>query len=246
MKTPVFFIGEKLTTKTRNWLARQQVQFIEQPFFKTEYKRPDLEFFGSKKGIRKQWIVTSIFSAYWLIRFKSKLSINITDRIYCRTEKQAEILSVLSLPVFVSQLAGQLEIAQKVISQNENEIVVLITGDENKQEFESLFSQTKIEFFAIKAFSNSQVKKFVSGFFDAYLFFSAGGIDGFKASGNFPHPTSIILANENSTARAAWKVFTNKVLLSPDTEELSFVQFSIAKWIEENNNRNNYHYFYDI
>lgn len=245
MKTPVFFIGEKLTNKTRKWLSQQQVQYIEQPFLRTEYKKPELGFFESKKEIRKQWIISSIYAAHWLVRFGDKLSIKISDRIYCRSEKQAEILSRLKLPVFVSPKAGFEEFARLVISQNEGEIVISITGD-TINEIESVFTNSGIEFFSIKAYTNSAVNKFVSGFFDAYLFFSASGIDGFKASGNFPHPTSIILANENSTARAAWKVFTNKVLLSPDANELSFVQFSIAKWIEENNNRNNYHYFYDI
>lgn len=69
---------------------------------------------------------------------------------------------------------------------------------------------------------------------NAYLFFSPSGIDSFKASGNFPHPASLIFANENSTARAAWRFFTNKVHTSPDTEELSFIQYSIFRWMKEN------------
>jgi hypothetical protein len=74
----------------------------------------------------------------------------------------------------------------------------------------------------------------VNGIFDAYLFFSPSSIDNFKASGNFTNQTSLILANENSTARAAWRVFDNKVYLSPEQEELSFVQDSIARWEKEN------------
>lgn len=80
-----------------------------------------------------------------------------------------------------------------------------------------------------------KIGKFVSGAFDAYLFFSPSGIDGFKASGNFPYPNSLVFANENSTAREAWKHFTNKVHTSPDSEELSFVQYSIFRWMKENN-----------
>jgi len=79
------------------------------------------------------------------------------------------------------------------------------------------------------------IEQFVSGMFDAYLFFSPTGIDNFKASGNFPNPSSVVLANENSTAREAWKLFTNKVYLSPENEELSFVQYSYTRWMKENN-----------
>jgi hypothetical protein len=80
-----------------------------------------------------------------------------------------------------------------------------------------------------------KVEQLVSQTFDAYLFFSPSGIDSFKASGNFPHPRSVVFANENSTARSAWKFFTNKVHTSPISEELSFVQYSIFRWMKENN-----------
>ncbi len=75
----------------------------------------------------------------------------------------------------------------------------------------------------------------ISGHFDAYLFFSSSGIDQFKSAGNFPYPHSLVFANENSTARAAWRHFTNKVHTSPDSEELSFVQYSIFRCMKENN-----------
>lgn len=80
-----------------------------------------------------------------------------------------------------------------------------------------------------------KIEKLVSGAFDGYLFFSPSGIDSFKTSGNFPHPNSPVFANENSTARAAWRLFTNKVHTSPISEELSFVQYSIFSWMKENN-----------
>jgi len=41
------------------------------------------------------------------------------------------------------------------------------------------------------------------------------------------------MANENFTAREAWRLFTNKVYLSPEKEELSFVQYAIKRWKEE-------------
>lgn len=79
-----------------------------------------------------------------------------------------------------------------------------------------------------------KIEKLVSVAFDGYLFFSPAGIDDFKASGNFPYPNSLVFANENSTARAAWRFFTNTVHTSPISEELSFVQYSIYRWMQEN------------
>ena len=80
-----------------------------------------------------------------------------------------------------------------------------------------------------------KIEKLASGVFDAYLFFSPSGIDRFKSSGNFPYPNSLLFANENTTALAAWRFFTNKVHTSPDSEELSFVQYSIFQWMKANN-----------
>lgn len=79
-----------------------------------------------------------------------------------------------------------------------------------------------------------KIEEFVNGAFDGYLFFSPASIDRFKLSGNFPNPNSLLFANENATARAAWRFFTNKVHTSPDSEELSFVQYSIFQWMKAN------------
>jgi|GEM_PF-1822120 hypothetical protein len=84
-------------------------------------------------------------------------------------------------------------------------------------------------------YSLNKIGELASHAFDAYLFFSPMGIDRFKSSGNFPYPNSLVFANETSTARAAWRFFTNKVHTSPDSEELSFVQYSIFRWRKENN-----------
>jgi hypothetical protein len=80
-----------------------------------------------------------------------------------------------------------------------------------------------------------KIDLFVSRAFDAYLFFSPSEIDVFKASGNFPYPNSLVFAKENSTARQAWKHFTNTVHTSPDSEEFPFVQYSVFRWMKEKN-----------
>lgn len=234
MKTPVFFIGEELTGKTRQWLQKQQIQYIEQPFLRTEYKKPNLSFFGTLFNQRKQWVVTSTYAAHWLVRFGSQLGLSPTDRLYCWSDKQAEILNALELPVSIASFSNPAELAGKVIAQNEGESVLFLHGDKLHNEITSIFEGIPIPYSEMEVYKNTPVEKLVSGIFDAYLFFSPSGIDGFKASGNFPYPTSLILTNEKSAARAAWRVFTNKVYLSPEQEELSFVQYAIAHWTDEN------------
>lgn len=234
MKTPVFFIGEKLSAVTRQWLQKQHVQYIEQPFFRIEYKKPNLSFFKTMTNTRKQWVVTSVYAAHWLARFHSQIGLSESDRLYCWSERQAEVLKKLNLPIFISAYSNVSEIAENVISQNHGDSVLFLHGNKLHNEITSVFSDFHLPYSEFEVYKNTPIEKFVSGIFDAYLFFSPSGIDNFKAAGNFPNPTSPILANENSTARAAWRVFTNKVYLSPEQEELSFVQYSIARWMEEN------------
>jgi uroporphyrinogen-III synthase len=235
MKTPVFFIGEKLSRVTRQWLQKQHVQFIEQPFIRIEYKKPNLPFFETMANIGKQWVVTSVYAAHWLVRFQEKIGLTSNDRLYCWSAAEAEILEKLNLPVVTSSFSNIAELAENVISQNHNESVLFLHGDKLHNEISAVFAGFSIQFTEIEVYKNTPIEKFVSGIFDAYLFFSPSGIDNFKASGNFPNPVSLILANKNSTAREAWRVFTNKVYLSPDQEELSFVQYSVNRWMEENN-----------
>ncbi|HAH22757.1 MAG TPA: hypothetical protein DCL77_03160 [Prolixibacteraceae bacterium] len=233
MKTPVFFIAEKLSKVTRQWLQKQQIQYIEQPFFRIEYKKPNLKFFETMANSRKQWIITSVYAAHWLVRFQSKIGLTSNDLLYCWSEKQADILRKLHLPVSVSSYSNTTELAATVIEQNQGESVLLLHGDKLHKEISTIFSRFYIPYSEVEVYKNTPIEQFVNGMFDAYLFFSPAGIDSFKASGNFPNPSSVVLANENSTAREAWRLFTNKVYLSPEKEELSFVQYAIKRWKEE-------------
>ena len=233
MKTPVFFIAEKLSHVTRQWLQKQQIQYIEQPFFRIEYKKPNLKFFETMANSHKQWIVTSIYAAHWLVRFQTKIGMTSNDLLYCWSEKQAEILHTLNLPVTVTSYSNSTELTSSVIDQNQGESVMFLHGDKLHSEIDAIFSRFIIPYSEVEVYKNTPVEQFVNGVFDAYLFFSPAGIDSFKASGNFPNPTSVVLANENSTAREAWRLFTNKVYLSPEKEELSFVQYAIKRWKDE-------------
>jgi uroporphyrinogen-III synthase len=234
MKTPVFFIGEKLSAVTRQWLQKQHIQYIEQPFLRIEYKKPNLSFFNTMARARKQWVITSVYAAHWLVRFHAQIGLGASDSLYCWSEREADILKKLNLPVFISSYASISELAENVISQNLGDSILFLRGDKLHSEITSVFTGFALQYSEIEVYKNTPIEKFVSGIFDAYLFFNPSSIDNFKASGNFTNQTSLILANENSTARAAWRVFDNKVYLSSEQEELSFVQDSVARWKKEN------------
>lgn len=235
MKTPVFFIGEKLSATTRQWLQKQQVQFIEEPFLRTEYKKPNLSFFSTMAQTRKQWVITSVYAAHWLLRFSAQVGLTLGDRLYCWSEKQAEILNKLGLTVSVTSYSNISELVENVTGQNQGESVLFLHGDKLHNEISSAFASFAVQFSEIEVYKNTPIEKFIYGIFDAYLFFNPLSIDNFKASGNFTNPNSLVLANENSTALEAWRVLDNKVYLSPEQEELSFIQYSVERWKQEIN-----------
>lgn len=233
MKTPVFFIAERLSKSTRQWLQKQQVQFIEKPFSRVTYKKPNLKFFDTMAQSPKQWIVTSTYAAHWLVRFQSKIGMTSNDRLYCWSEKQAEVLNQLNLPISVASYSNSSELATKVIDENQGEKTIFLHGDKLHNDISAVLFKYSIPYSEVEVYKNTSVEQLVSGMFDAYLFFSPAGIDSFRASGNFPNPQSVVLANENSTAREAWRLFTNTVYLSPEKEELSFVQYALNRWKKE-------------
>jgi len=234
MKTPVFFIGEKLSAVTRQWLQKQHVQFIEEPFLRTEYRKPNLAFFETMANTRKQWVITSVYAAHWLLRFQEQIGLTPNDRLYCWSEYQAEVLNRLDLQVQISSFSNISELVENVTTQNQGDSVIFLHGDKLHNEISSAFEEYAIQFSEIEVYKNTPIEKFINGIFDAYLFFNPWSIDNFKASGNFTNPNSLVLTNENATAREAWRVLDNKVCLSPEQEELSFVQYSFERWKQEN------------
>jgi len=70
--------------------------------------------------------------------------------------------------------------------------------------------------------------------FNIFLFFSPAGIETYRKAGYFPPPSAHIMVNSNETAQEAWRYFTNTVHVIDEFEELSFVQYSIARWMREN------------
>ena len=87
MKHPVFFIGEELSDKTRQWLHRQQIQYIEQPLNKIEElasRAFDGYLFFSPKGIS---------------RFKSSGNFHIHFRWFLRMKIQQLVLPGVNSPI---------------------------------------------------------------------------------------------------------------------------------------------------
>ncbi len=109
---------------------------------------------------------------------------------------------------------------------------VLFIGQKMSEMTHQWLHNQEIEYVEVNV--NTPVEKFENEVFDVFLFFSPAGIESFRNSGNFPPPASVIMVNENPSAQAAWRYFTNKVFILSEQDELSFVQYSIAKWMKEN------------
>jgi uroporphyrinogen-III synthase len=105
------------------------------------------------------------------------------DRIYCWSEMQAETLQTLGLPVEVTSYANAAELAERVVDQNRGQSVLFLHGDKLHSEINALFNNIPVQYSEVEVYKNTPIEKFVSGIFDAYLFFSPSGIDGF-----FAHP----------------------------------------------------------
>jgi uroporphyrinogen-III synthase len=241
MESPVLFIGRKLSRATRQWLRKQQIEFNEQTFRRIVYKKPNLAFFNTMARKQKQWVVTSVYSAHWLYRFRNFIGITQTDSIFCWSEKQAEVLYRLGLPIHISPYNDQKALADLVSENNEGESVIFLRGNKLHTELTSLWRNSNLQYNEVEVYKNTPVERFVSGMYDAYLFFSPTAIEDYKAAGNFPQPNAPVLAAENSTARTAWKVFPNKVWVSPEEEELSFVKYAVDRLEREKKEENERH-----
>jgi len=99
---------------------------------------------------------------------------------------QAEIFQMLDLKIVISSFSNSRELTQKVLGQNQGEYILFLHGDKLHNEISSAFADSGLYYSEFEVYKNTPIEKFVSGIFDAYLFFSPLSIDNFKASGNFP------------------------------------------------------------
>lgn len=235
MELPAIFIGRKLSSLTRKWLKSQQISFIEQPFVRITYRKPDQAFFELIKDKNKKWVVTSSYAAHWLLRFAEQIGLEKNDLVYCLSEKQEELLSELGLQVIRPESPSSNSLAELLVQNNDGRKVIYLQGDKSLNQLSGLLAQSQLDWHSIEVYKNTSVEIFMNEVFDGYLFFSPGAIKNYKASGNFPQPKATVLANGDKTALAAWAAFPNTVLKSDEEEELSFVKYAIKRITEKFN-----------
>ncbi len=229
MELPSIFIGRKLSSLSRKWLESEQIKFIEQPLIRINYKKPLLAFFKSYGNEPKKWVVTSSYAAYWLLRFSDKIGLNEKDKVYCLSERQQSILKECNVQAVRSKSPNAKSLAELLISEDTGLKVIYLRGNKSLNHLPEQLTAGNIDWQAVEVYQNTAIEIFLNEVFDGYLFFSPSGIKSYKQAGNFPEPKADILAIGNTTAQAAWKEFPNRVLVSPEQEELSFVKYAIQR-----------------
>lgn len=235
MELPSVFIGRSLSAATRRWLKKQPIRFIEHPFIRIQFRKPNVEFLESVKDRAASLVVTSSYAAYWLVRFRRHFGSRTRHEIFCLSEKQRDILLKSRMKVHLAAEPTIPALASLIAEQNHGQPVIYLRGDKALNDlYERLFT-FGIQPHELEVYKNTPIEKWINEAFDAYLFFSPTAIENYKASGNFPLPKAQIMAIGENTAMTAWKVFPNAVNVSPDDEELSFVQYSVDRIIKKMN-----------
>lgn len=235
MELPSLFIGGSLSAATRRWLKKQPIRFIEHPFIRIQFRKPDIRFLETIQNERVSLVVTSTYAAHWLVRFREHFGSSAEHEVFCLSVKQRDILMKTGMNVKMASESNTLSLAGLVAANNTGQKVVYLRGDKSLNDlYEQLFG-FGIQAYEMEVYKNTPIEKWINEAFDAYLFFSPAAIENYKASGNFPSPGGQIMTVGESTARAAWKMFPNAVNVSPEQEELSFVKYSVDRIIKKLN-----------
>ncbi len=229
MKLPSIFIGGSLSAATRRWLRKQPIRFIEHPFIRIQFRKPDIRFLDTIRNERVSLVVTSTYAAHWLVRFRKYFGTSSRHDLFCLSSKQREILKRTRMNLRQAPEPNTLSLAALVAGNNEGQKVIYIRGDKSLNDlYERLFG-FGVQAYEMEVYKNTPIEKWINEAFDAYLFFSPAAIENYKASGNFPSPNGRIMTAGENTAWAAWKMFPNEVNVSPEQEELSFVKYSVDR-----------------
>lgn len=233
MELPSLFIGGSLSAATRRWLRKQPIRFIEHPFIRIQFRKPDIRFLETIRDERVSLVVTSTYAAHWLVRFRKHFGSSSRHEIFCLSAKQRDILKKTRMNVRQAPESNTLSLAGLVAANYTGQNVVYLRGDKSLNDlYERLFA-FGIRAYEMEVYKNTPIEKWINEAFDAYLFFSPAAIENYKASGNFPSPKGRIMTAGENTAWAAWKMFPNEVNVSTDQEELSFVKFSVDRIIKK-------------
>ncbi len=231
MELPSVFIGRSLSAATRRWLRKQPIRFIEHPLIRIQFRKPDVSFLKLIRNEPASLVVTSSYAAHWLVRFRKHFGSE--HEVFCISTRQREILQKTKMKLHQPEEPTVVSLAKLVSENNNGQRVVYLRGDKSLNDlYERLFA-LGIQAHEMEVYKNTPIEKWINEAFDAYLFFSPGAIENYKASGNFPSPRAQIMAFGENTAMTAWKMFPNAVNVSSDEEELSFVKNSVGRIIKK-------------
>ena len=223
------FIGRELSDETKNWLRKNNVSFINKPLIKIEFLSPDFVFFDPIKQTEKNWAITSNQAAKWFKKHGTEIGLEITDSIFCISQKQAEKLSELSNDIFISRHRNANSLAELVNDKCVGKTVVYLKGDKSLNTLQSEIDIENIELLETEVYRNLPVIQKLDTDFDAYLFFSPSGIDSFIEAGNHISESAQIFTIGHATGNRAKQQFSNQIIESPIQEEKAFVEFAVKE-----------------
>lgn len=223
------FIGRNLTTATRGWLFQNKIDFAEHPLIEIQLNRPDEKLFAAYSGEIKSWIVTSKWSAKWLVENYKAAGVKKDDSFFCISEKQEKILKGFSNRIFKPEVADSLSLSELIFAKNKEETIVYLKGNKSLNTFRKVFVPERFNFIEVEVYQNTPVEVKLNKEFNTYLFFSPSGVESFKNAGNSIPNTARIFSIGKTTGAKAREVFGDLVFESSSPDETSFVKFSVHK-----------------
>lgn len=227
MGLSTLFIGRHLTTETQHYLNNTKVNYEEYALIDVELKAIDnVEWQSIPKG-KKSWIVTSRWSAKWLLKHYSKVGCEPLDRIYCLSDKQSGTLQSLGKNRQVADRSHVHSLIEKITQTHSEGALIYLKGNRSLKHINHAFSESDTPFYELEVYHTGLKQVKLTKDHKAYLFFSPSSIDSFIEAGNTMPPLALVLTIGGTTAEIARKRFENEIITSPVQDELAFVQWAV-------------------
>lgn len=222
------FIGRNIRAETKAWLSGVNIRFEDHQLIRIESCKPDYAMFSSLEDKPKMWMISSQWTAKWLVKYHNEIGFGNADSIICLSKKQKEICSDFTQNVSVSNQKNVKSLAKLAFGENEGEQMIYLHGNISNNIFEAELKPPETHLQKVKVYRNLPLQKKMGETFKCYLFFSPSGAISFSESGNNIPRSAVIVAIGPTTALACEEIFHRKVFVSEIQEELMAVQFAVG------------------
>lgn len=223
------FIGRNISAETKLWLSSVNIDFEDHQLIKIESCEPDFAMFSSLENKPKMWMISSQWTAKWLIKYHNEIGFGKADSVICLSEKQKEICSGFTQNISVSNKKNIKSLAKLAFGKNNGEQMIYLHGNLSKNIFNTELKHPETNLKKVKVYRNLPVYKKMDEAFKCYLFFSPSGAISFVESGNKISRSAVIVAIGPTTAKACKEIFGREIFVSEKQDELAAVQFASTK-----------------